>query len=273
MPELPEVQTIADELTEVIKGLDIVSLNVSFPRILSGGTVGDFGDFLIGQKVHRVTRRAKFLVFELDEGYLLSHLRMTGQFSQRSYPEACKHTHLVLGMSDGSFFHYKDTRKFGRFYRCDDLKKHFAAYGPEPFDPSLEKKFFSMLNSRKRQLKPLLLDQSFLSGLGNIYVDEALHDSKLHPESLSSSVSRVKSKELLASIRKVLEIGLRNLGTSLGTGAANYYSVSGRSGRNQDALQVFRRTGESCNRCSSIILRIMVGQRSTHFCPKCQRKK
>jgi formamidopyrimidine-DNA glycosylase len=127
-----------------------------------------------------------------------------------------------------------------------------------------------MLKSRRRQLKPLLLDQTFIAGLGNIYADEALWESGLHPLQRTDALSKEEVAALHASIRRVLRRGLKNLGTSLGTGKANFYSVGRRRGRNRDALNVFRRTGEPCPRCATPIRRIIVGQRSTHICPQCQ---
>jgi formamidopyrimidine-DNA glycosylase len=129
------------------------------------------------------------------------------------------------------------------------------------------------MHTRHRLVKPLLLDQGFVAGLGNIYTDEALWEAKIHPLRASDSLARKEVEALHTAIRKVLRRGLKNLGTSLGTGKANFYSIGRRRGRNRNALKVFRRTGEPCPRCAAPVQRILVGQRSTHLCPKCQRLK
>jgi formamidopyrimidine-DNA glycosylase len=182
-----------------------------------------------------------------------------------------RHEHVVLDLSDGRQLRFHDTRKFGRMYLVADPDLVVGHLGPEPLEKSFTANMFGEgLHSHTRQLKPLLLDQTFIAGLGNIYVDEALWEAKLHPCRLSSSLSDQKIKVLHRAIRKVLKRGLKNLGTSLGTGKANFYSVSQRKGRNRDELNVFRRTDLPCPRCKSPIVRIIVGQRSTHICPVCQ---
>jgi formamidopyrimidine-DNA glycosylase len=183
------------------------------------------------------------------------------------------HEHVILGFDDGSELRFHDTRKFGRLYLLERAEKILGRLGPEPLEPGFTaQRFAQMLKARCRLLKPLLLDQSFLAGLGNIYVDEALWESGLHPQRRSDLLSAAEARALHAAIRRVLRRGIKNLGTSLGTGKANFYSVSRRRGRNRDELKVFRRTGEPCPRCGSEIRRIVVGQRSTHLCSRCQKK-
>jgi formamidopyrimidine-DNA glycosylase len=188
--------------------------------------------------------------------------------------ERLSHEHVTLSFEDGSELRFHDTRKFGRMYLTDDADAILRRLGPEPLEAGFTPQIlFAGLQARCRRLKPLLLDQGFVAGLGNIYTDEALWEARIHPCRLSDSLSRRESRTLHAAIRKVLRRGLKNLGTSLGTGQANFYSVSRRRGRNRDELQVFRRTGEPCPRCETPIRRLIVGQRSTHICPKCQNLK
>ncbi|MFO7687169.1 MAG: bifunctional DNA-formamidopyrimidine glycosylase/DNA-(apurinic or apyrimidinic site) lyase, partial [Desulfobacterales bacterium] len=218
-------------------------------------------------------RRGKFLVFGLAGGRsMLLHLRMSGRLHHvpAAAPRSA-HEHVVIGFEDGSELRFHDTRKFGRIYLLDQTEKILGRLGPEPLEPAFTaKRLAGLLASRRRLLKPLLLDQRFLAGLGNIYVDEALWEARIHPQRRSDTLSAAEAKKLHAAIRLVLRRGIRNLGTSLGTGKANFYSVSRRRGRNVDELKVFRRTGEPCPRCGSEIRRIVVGQRSTHLCLYCQ---
>jgi formamidopyrimidine-DNA glycosylase len=147
-----------------------------------------------------------------------------------------------------------------------------GALGPEPLAAGFTCKILAQrLSLRKRLLKPLLLDQAFMAGLGNIYVDEALWESKIHPCRIAASLTEPEVRALHRAIPRVLKRGLKNLGTSLGTGKANFYSVAKHQGRNRDKLNVFRRTNRPCPRCQTIIQRIIVGQRSTHICPTCQK--
>jgi formamidopyrimidine-DNA glycosylase len=169
---------------------------------------------------------------------------------------------------------YQDTRKFGRFCLTSNPQEILGKLGPEPLSDGFTVDcFHAMLQARKRLIKPLLLDQGFIAGLGNIYVDEALWKASVHPLRVSSSLSKKEVAALHHAISLVLKKGLANLGTTLGSGAGNFYSVAGRKGRNADKLFVFRRTGEACTRCRTPIQRIIVGQRSTHICPHCQRRQ
>ncbi len=154
----------------------------------------------------------------------------------------------------------------------NDPAKILDRLGPEPLENGFTTKLLAgRLGRHKRLLKPLLLDQAFVAGLGNIYVDEALWDAKLHPNRIAATLSMNEIKALHRAIPRVLKRGLKNLGTSLGTGEANFYSVARHRGRNKDELKVFRRTDHPCPRCKNSIERIIVGQRSTHICPRCQK--
>lgn len=274
MPELPEVETIANDLNAVgVVGKTLVGARVFWKRTIAEPSAAEFCRLIPNQKVVGVRRRGKFLVFDLAGGaHLLIHLRMSGRLhwvSQGSIRE--RHEHVVLGFADGSELRFHDTRKFGRIYLTPEVGTILGRLGPEPLDPTFTVGLLqTMMKSRQRQLKPLLLDQSFIAGLGNIYVDEALWEAGLHPQQRSDTLSREKLAALHAAIQSVLRRGLKNLGTSLGTGKANFYSVGRRRGRNRDELNVFRRTGGPCPRCAATIRRILVGQRSTHICPKCQ---
>lgn len=277
MPELPEVETVARDLRKSgLEGRRIVAVRVSWPRTVAGLSVPEFCRQLQGRTLRRVSRRAKFLVFDLDDGrVLLVHLRMTGRFAlDRDFRARTAHEHVVLKLDDGTTVHFEDPRKFGRWILTDSADRYLAHLGPEPLGREFTQAVLAeSLRRHHRQIKPLLLDQAFLAGVGNIYADEALWLAGIHPCRRSDRLSAAESARLHAAIRDVLARGIRNQGTSLGTASTNFYSAGGRRGRNQDGLNVFRRTGDPCPRCSTPITRSVVGQRGTHFCPNCQRRR
>jgi formamidopyrimidine-DNA glycosylase len=254
-------------------GRTLSCARVYWARTIAEPSVAEFCRLIEKKQIADVGRRGKFLVIDLAAGTrLLMHLRMSGRLHWVS-AEAPRlpHEHVVLAFEDGSELRFHDTRKFGRIYLADDAERILGRLGPEPLEPGFTPRtLFEGLRAHRRLIKPLLLDQGFIAGLGNIYTDEALWEAKIHPRRLSDSLVPQESKDLHAAIQRVLRRGLKNLGTSLGTGKANFYSVGRRRGRNRDELKVFRRTGEPCPRCESAIQRIIVGQRSTHICAKCQ---
>ena len=275
MPELPEVQTIVDELNAagLVKSR-ITEAKVLWPRTVAMPSAKLFCRRIKGNKISSIWRRGKFLVFDFVNGqHLLIHLRMSGRIHLVSgTSQRLKHEHIILKFADGRQLRFHDTRKFGRMYLVKNPQKIIGKLGPEPLAKAFEAKSFSeRLKLRRRQLKPLLLDQTFIAGLGNIYVDEALWEARIHPCRIASTLTNSEMKALHGAIPRVLKRGLKNLGTSLGTGKANFYSVAGRKGRNRDELKVFRRTSLPCPRCKTSIERIIVGQRSTHICAKCQK--
>jgi formamidopyrimidine-DNA glycosylase len=275
MPELPEVETIARDLnTAGLIGNRLTGARVYWGRTIAEPSAAEFCRLIRTQQIAAIGRRGKFLVIDLAGGWrLLMHLRMSGRL--HLVPSGTKrlaHEHVTLALDDGRELRFHDTRKFGRVYLVPDAGEILESLGPEPLAPSFTvARLFKMMRDRSRQVKPLLLDQRFVAGLGNIYTDEALWEAKIHPCRLSDSLSPNEAMALHAGIRKVLRRGLKNLGTSLGTGKANFYSVGRRRGRNRDELKVFRRTGEPCPRCRTLIERLVVGQRSTHICPNCQK--
>ena len=182
------------------------------------------------------------------------------------------HDHVSLHLTDGRELIFNDTRKFGRFRLTQPGDDPFAALGPEPLEADFTPTLFKQrLKGKTRQIKPLLLDQTTVAGLGNIYVDEALWQARIHPERRADTLTAAEIRRLHAAIRTVLQRAIDNAGTTLGSGEANFYSVAGRRGRNADALKVFRRDGMPCPRCGTVIDRIVVAQRGTHFCPRCQK--
>ncbi len=275
MPELPEVQTIVNDLNAAdVIGIPISSARVFWARTIASPGSKSFCRRLKGRKFTAIRRRGKYLVFDMDDGNtLLLHLRMSGRLHLvAAGTPRIKHEHVILSFADGRQLRFHDTRKFGRLSLLKDPAPILDRLGPEPLAPGFTVKILGkLLNGRRRLLKSLLLDQTFIAGLGNIYVDEALWEARLHPLRLASTLSKSEIRALRQAISRVLKRGLKNLGTSLGSGKANFYSVASRQGRNKDQLKVFRRTDLPCPRCKAKVKRIIVGQRSTHICVQCQK--
>lgn len=269
MPELPEVETIVRGLQGLV-GETIRTVEVRWPRIIAEPSVEAFISFAQGRTFTAVSRRAKFLVFELDQGVMIVHLRMTGQLCWR-FDEQCmpddKHMHLSLALDSGKALDYRDVRKFGRFWLVEDSAQVLGDLGPEPLDAGLDVAvFFDMLSTRKRMLKALLLDQHFIAGLGNIYVDESLWRASLNPARLGSSLTFAEADILLNAIRQVLLGAIAARGTTL----QDYRDSEGRSGENQHRLVVYNQQGAPCPRCGTLIEKGLVAGRGTHYCPVCQ---
>ena len=277
MPELPEVQTVVNDLIAAgLTGKTISGAKVFWPRTIHAMAPRSFCRTIAGKTIKTIRRRAKYIVIDLSDGWhLLIHLRMTGRLHlAKTGDPVDKHEHVCLQLGQKLQLRYHDTRKFGRLYLVKNENDILGKLGPEPLDDSFTAaQLYAILQSHARMLKPMLLDQTILAGLGNIYVDEALWDARLNPCRISSNVSRRQVTALHRAIRKALKKGLKNMGTTLGTGRANFYSVGRRSGRNRDQLNVFRRNGQPCPRCKKTITRLIVGQRSTHICPTCQKLK
>ena len=270
MPELPEVETVVRYIRPNIVGKVIQSIipQNSYNKVLATHSPQQFNKLVLGKSVSDVTRRGKYIVINLDMGFMLIHLRMTGRLLLTlTADDKQKHLTATINFTDGTALYFKDYRKFGRLYYYDSLDYINQKLGIEPLSSSFTKNWlFNNLTDSKRQLKPLLLDQSFIGGLGNIYVDEALWFAKLHPQQIGSSVSRKKSNALHSAIQKLLQAAIDNQGTTI----INFYFGEGKSGNFREQLQVFGRQDKNCARCDSLIEKIRVAQRGTHLCPRCQ---
>ncbi len=263
MPELPEVETIARKLKPDLVGMTILSADLFWTRTLALPSPKKFKQQIKGQKILNVGRRAKFLIIQLSDFNLLVHLRMTGDLCIRdSTIRAEPHDRLILKLSNGRSLVFNDTRKFGRVWLTAKPEEVLGKLGPEPLSDSFTVQWLhGALHDKRRQLKPLLLDQTFIAGLGNIYTDEALHTAKLHPLTLSDSVTAKQAEKLHAAIHRVLNEGIRRNGAS--------FDWVYRGGEFE--FQVYGRADQECPVCGTKIKRILVGQRSTHYCPKCQQ--
>jgi formamidopyrimidine-DNA glycosylase len=276
MPELPEVQTVVDILNmKDVCHHPITRAAVYWPKTIAAMVPDDFCKRIKGCVIRYITRRGKYIVFHLSRGLtMLVHLRMTGRLEWVPKDDIRnKHEHVILQVGRTHTLRFRDARKFGRILLTEAPEKILDPLGREPLEAGFTVEWFAtMLKNRKRQIKPLLLDQSFLAGLGNIYVDEALWSAGIHPQRISRSLTRREVGALHHAIPHVLKKGLQNMGTSLGTGETNFFFPGNRAGRNAQELNVFRRTGLACPRCGTIIARIIVAQRSSHYCPDCQKK-
>lgn len=270
MPELPEVETIRNNLRQGgpdvpgLLGRRIEGARLYWARTLAAPLPEALEPRLRGQVIQEISRRGKHLIFELSGDALLVHLRMSGDLrvEPNSAPLAA-HDRFTLDLEGGLRLAFNDTRKFGRVWLVADPQEVVGDLGPEPLDPAFgPAEFYPRLVARRRQLKPLLLDQTFLAGMGNIYTDEALHRARLHPLALSNQVTPEQGERLWASIRQVLEEGIRRHGASI--------DWIYRGGDFQNYFRVYQRTGLPCPECGATIERFIIGQRSTHLCPQCQ---
>ncbi len=270
MPELPEVETIRNKFrqgtddTPSLIGKRVTGTELLWERTLDTPSPEEFSARILGQEFTDVGRRGKYLLFHLQQDTLVIHLRMSGDllFEAADDPIA-PHHRLLLYLDDEYRLAFNDMRKFGRVWLVKDPQSLLAHLGPEPLDENLTPEdFHQRLGKYRRQLKPLLLDQSFLAGVGNIYADEALHQAKLHPQTRSHTLSLADITRLLYALQSVLKEAIRRQGSSI--------DWVYRDGDFQNHFQVYQRTGKPCYDCGTSIERITVGQRGTHFCPECQ---
>ncbi|MDN6266811.1 MAG: DNA-formamidopyrimidine glycosylase [Tetragenococcus koreensis] len=277
MPELPEVETVRKGLVRLVQDKTIAEVVVRWPRIIEFPTVDEFCQELVGQRIETITRRGKFLLFKLTDFDLISHLRMEGKyeyFSEKNNPQPDKHTHVIFKFSDGSQLHYNDVRKFGRMTLVAKgqgmLYKGIQKLGPEPIiEEFLLGDFVEKLQCSSSLIKPLLLNQKVVAGLGNIYTDEALWLAKIHPQQPARTLNKTEIKRLHQAIIEVLTKAVKVGGTTIRT----YKNALGEAGSFQMELNVYAKTSEPCPRCKTPIVKIKVAQRGTHFCPHCQKLK
>jgi len=271
MPELPEVETVVRYIRPNIIGKTIHNVipQNNYDKVFVTHIPRQFNELVAGKSINTVERRGKYIVFNLDRGHLLIHLRMTGRLLLNlTEDDKPKHLTAIVHFTDNSALYFKDYRKFGRLYYYGSLDYINKKLGVEPLSENFtEERLYKNLHNSKRQLKPLLLDQGFIAGLGNIYVDEALWFAKLHPQQKGSSVSRKKSNVLHSAIQRLLQTAIDNQGTTI----INFYFGEGKKGNFREQLQVFDRQNKNCPRCGIIIKKIRVAQRGTHICPHCQQ--
>lgn len=273
MPELPEVETIRRDLAPLVTGRRVLQVDVDEATLplLARVPIDVLRSNLVGRTFVDVGRRGKYLLFGMDDGRVfVCHLRMTGRLVWRDHdapPEI--YQRAVIMLDDGHDLRWSDLRKFGTWRVVDSADEVVRQLGPEPIDEGFTlQQFRAALAGRKAPVKSVLLDQRRMAGLGNIYVDEALFEARIRPDTPAGDVSRDGTKRLFAACRAVLERGIANRGASF----KDYVDGEGRQGSQHMYVQVFRRTGKPCYVCGTPIERTVVGQRGTHFCPGCQRR-
>ncbi|MCK1991811.1 DNA-formamidopyrimidine glycosylase [Peribacillus muralis] len=273
MPELPEVETVRRTLEQLVLGKEIKEVSVFWPKIIKAPEPFEqFQDALKGQTIHEIGRRGKFLIFTLDEYSMVSHLRMEGKYGVHQKEEPYdKHTHVIFTFTDDSELRYRDVRKFGTmhlFTKGEEFERlPLLHLGPEPLSSDFTVEGLrAKLAKTNRKIKPVLLDQTVVVGIGNIYVDESLFRSGIHPERIASSLSLEEIKKLHAEIIATLGEAVEKGGSTI----RSYINSQGQIGMFQLELNVYGRKGEDCKTCGTPLEKLVVAGRGTHICPVCQ---
>jgi formamidopyrimidine-DNA glycosylase len=274
MPELPEVETVRKTLKKLVLHKTIDDVTIHWPKIIKNPVeVEQFIDALKGETIVDIGRRGKFLIIYTGTFALVSHLRMEGRYglypSEEPYD---KHTHVIFDFTDGTQLRYRDVRKFGTMHlykKGDEFNNPpLIALGPEPFSDEFTVEYLmDKLKKTGRKVKPALLDQNVLVGLGNIYVDEALFRAGIHPERIASSLTKPEIVDLHREIVATLDEAVKKGGSTI----RSYVNSQGEIGMFQLELYAYGRQGEECKRCGHPLEKITVGGRGTHFCPNCQK--
>lgn len=274
MPELPEVETVKRSLQPRLTGLSVTGVIINLPKIIRLPEPEEFSATMVGKSITDFGRRGKYLLIHLSGDLtMVIHLRMTGRLVYATPEEEIpRHTHVIFKLDNGRELRFTDTRQFGRLLLSPTAGlgevPGLRDLGPEPLEKEFTRDFLRKeLRRRRTRIKSLLLDQTFIAGLGNIYVDEALHRARLHPERLASSLNPREITRLFHAVQEVLEEGIQNRGTSF----RDYVDGDGRTGDYQELLRVYGREGHPCFKCGKPVHRIKVTGRSTYFCPCCQK--
>ena len=275
MPELPEVETVRNTLKNLILHKRIRDIDVYFDKMVRNASIEEFKTALIGKELKDIRRYGKHLVFEYEDQLLISHLRMEGKYFIKPLDEPrTKHEHVIFYFTDGTSLRYQDTRKFGTFDLTTEnelfISSPVSKIGYEPFDERLTVSYLQKKFEKKSiAIKSALLDQTIISGLGNIYVDEVLFLSRVHPETPTKTITKQKLKDIIKNsafvLKKAIDLG--------GTTIRSYTDSLGVTGRFQNELFVHTKVGEPCEVCGTIITKIKVNGRGTYYCTKCQKKK
>lgn len=260
MPELPEVETVVRTIAPYLVGRRILSARFS-SRFVTPGNRAKLAQRVAGRRIESIARRGKFIVITLDEGTLVVHLGMTGKLLSAG-PED-KHSYGVFTLDDGMLF-YNDPRQFGRIEWGDTRVRKL---GPEPLTIALEQ-FLANLRKKKTRIKALLLNQTFLAGLGNIYVDEILFSSGIHPLAQASKISAARAAKMHQMMIEILTLAIKHKGSSI----SDYVDADGKRGDFQVLHRVYGREGEPCVNCGTPIKKAVVAGRGTHYCPACQKR-
>lgn len=265
MPELPEVDTVVRTIAPHITGRMILHAEFDSPHV----TPGDrelLARQLASRRVERVRRHGKYIIADLDRGMLVIHLGMTGRLLFDAPRGPYTHGYFAL---DHGVLAYDDVRQFGSIEWTEDVNPRVAALGPDALTVPATDFVASLREKKTARLKALLLNQSFVAGLGNIYVDEVLFRTRLHPLTAASRLTKPRALELHANILQVLQESIERGGSSI----SDYVDAEGRKGSFQDRHRVYGREGQPCVDCGGLIKKMVVAQRGTHWCPACQKKR
>lgn len=275
MPELPEVETVKRTLQPKLAGLSFEGAEVFLAKVVRTPESFRLDELIAGKKLLKLGRRGKYLLMRLSDGFsLVVHLRMTGRLTYCGKDTPVdKHTHVVFNLNNGDQLRFADMRQFGRIWLLptDSLESlpGFKDLGVEPFDEIFTRDFLKKeLRRRHSRIKPLLLDQTFIAGLGNIYTDEALHRARINPERLATTLNAREVAHLYRAIREVLQEGIENRGTTV----RDFIDSDGRAGHYQEMLRVYSRENKPCPACGKGIVKKKIGGRSSYFCPACQKE-
>ncbi len=269
MPELPEVETVKNELAPHIVGRTVTDVTLFWEGIVRQPSVAEFCSRLIGQKITGLGRRGKYLLVRLNGGdWLIIHLKMSGALIiSPDSAEPPRFTRAIIHLDNGSQIFFRDPRKFGLMRLVRDTDSIVGGLGPEPLEPGFTSQLLAQrLSKRSAPIKALLCDQKVIAGIGNMYADEALFLARIHPMRAGGSLSQEEIRRLHRAIRKVLRAGIENKGASI----ENYIRPDGSAGTAHTKFRVARQPGEPCSHCRTPIERITVRSRGTYFCPKCQ---
>lgn len=275
MPELPEVETVKETLKRKILNKTIKNVTIRYSGIIEYPSCDEFKKQIKNQTIHDITRLGKWLIFCLDDYYLLSHLRMEGKyFLKKESDEITKHEHVIFSFSDHTDLRYQDTRKFGKMLLVSKDKlqeaRSMKELGLEPWDKKLTPSYLKeKYKNKKLPIKSVILDQKIITGIGNIYADEILFLSNISPLTKASMLTDRDLSNIIDNTKKVLEKAIKQGGTTI----RSYTSDLGVTGRFQNELYVHCRENEKCLNCGNIIVKIKVGGRGTYYCPFCQKEK
>jgi len=272
MPELPEVETVRRTLEQVLVSKKITHISVFYAKMIQHQSMEDFTTLLQNQTFKSLDRRGKYLIFNFDSLSLLVHLRMEGKFFIRSMNDPIqKHEHVAFDLDNGMSLRYHDTRKFGtmELLPTEKISDRLSFLGPEPMSDSLTFAYlYPKIKKSQKTIKSLLLDQTIISGLGNIYVDEVCFLSRIHPSKKGNRLTKKQIESIITSAQKVIGKAIELGGSTI----RSYTSSLGVTGRFQNELFVHTREGEPCKECGATILKTKVSGRGTYYCPVCQRK-
>lgn len=273
MPELPEVETVKNTLKPKLVGKKITNIKIYHNNIIEYPSASEFSEKIINQTITDIDRYGKWLIFVLNDYYLLSHLRMEGKyFFKDKKDELSKHEHVVFSLDDKEELRYHDVRKFGKMWiiEKDKIKEigPLTELGYEPWNNKLDINYLKEKYKKKTlPIKTVLLDQSIITGIGNIYADEILFLSKINPEKITNTLNDNELDNIIKNTKKVLEDAIKQGGSTI----RSYTSVDGVHGLFQQKLNVHTKEGHPCNTCNTTIIKIKVGGRGTYYCPTCQK--